>query len=162
MTIRRSLVCAATFALAACGSGGQRAPDATFSGERWTGSFQPMQQRVSTITQAGHHKVTGNVILSPSTRNAERTRISVSVSSAAHQSGTLRWAVLPGRCGVQAFALLPQEQFPTLEISANGRGQVEAELPLRLEYSNAYHVNIYGGFGTQLTDVVSCANLRQS
>jgi hypothetical protein len=156
--MRFSSICVTvTLLLAACG-GTQQQVSTDTGVERWTGSFVPLAQRTGSALPRGQHRTTGQVVMT--TTPTERTRVSLSLTSAAHQGNSLRWALMPGGCGSAALPLLPQEQFPTLDVGGSGRGQLEIEMPIRLEYGNSYHVNIYEGFGTQLSNVVACANLR--
>jgi hypothetical protein len=55
--------------------------------------------------------------------------------------------------------MIGYDQFPLIDISSNGRGEVTAELPLQLSSQGSYHVNVYSG-GHRLDNVVTCANLR--
>lgn len=120
-----------------------------------------MQQRTAAVERAAQHRVTGSVSLTPRSIDIERVRVALIVSSTEHSGSSLRWAVLPGRCGASALPLLSYEQFPTIEVGGNGRGEVNAELLMRLDMGGTYHVNVYQSRGTQLSDVVTCANLRQ-
>ena len=54
------------------------------------------------------------------------------------------------------------ERFPALDVGNNGRGQLDTEMALELPTSGAYHLNIYWETGQQLSDVMTCANLKQS
>lgn len=107
------------------------------------------------LQQAG-----GTVRLRQSMRDPTRTTVTLAVSTALQEPTTLRWAILPGRCGAGSLPLLSFEQFPALDISSSGRGQVEIDLPLELPQSGAYHVNVYMG-GNQLNHVLTCATLRR-
>jgi hypothetical protein len=69
--------------------------------------------------------------------------------------------VLPGRCGTGSLPLLGFEQFPPLDVTSSGRGQMEVDISIPLPQSGTYHVNVYYG-GTELNNVLTCANLRRS
>jgi hypothetical protein len=156
--MRLSSICVTfTLLLAACG-GAQQQVSTDAGVERWTGTFVPLAQRTGSALPRGQHRTTGQVVMT--TTPTARTRVSLSLTSAAHQGNTLRWALLPGGCGSAAMPLLSGEQFPTIDIGGSGRGQLEMEMPIRLEYGNSYHVNVYEGLGMQLSNVVACANLR--
>ncbi|HEX2721288.1 MAG TPA: hypothetical protein VHM24_00105 [Gemmatimonadaceae bacterium] len=127
---------------------------------RWTGSLQPMQQRTGGLGPTGQNKAFGNVSLT--SRGPERTAVSISLSTPLQSSTALSWAVLPGRCGTGSLPIAGIERFPVIEVGANGRGQLESEMSLGLPTSGTYHVNIYWGSGSQLSDVMTCANLRKS
>lgn len=171
--MKLKLVClpASLIALAACASAkpvgdtAATAPTASVStsGDTgpvvWTGSLQPMQQQSGGLGPTGQNKAFGTVRLA--SKGAQRTAISLTVSTPLSSSASLNWAVLPGRCGTGALPLVGIERFPVIEIGNNGRGQLDAEMSLELPANGTYHVNIYWATGQQLSDVMTCANLRR-
>ncbi len=104
------------------------------------------------------NKTTGSVFLSQAGSN--RTRARVTVSTDVRNASQMQWALVPGRCGSGALPMAGVERFPVIEIGSNNRGELDMEMPLTLPTSGSYHVNIYNG-GTQLNNVVSCANLTK-
>jgi len=102
------------------------------------------------------NKTTGSVFLSQAGSN--RTRARVTVSTDVRNASQMQWALVPGRCGSGALPMVALQRFPVIEIGSNNRGEIDMEMPLTLPTSGSYHVNIYNG-GTQLNNVVSCANL---
>jgi hypothetical protein len=126
----------------------------------WTGSLQPIQQASSGLGPTGQNKAFGTVKLS--SKGTARTAISISLSTPLTNAASLNWAVLPGRCGTGSLPLAGVERFPLIEVGNNGRGQLEGEMALELPASGTYHVNIYWASGQQLSDVMTCANLRKS
>lgn len=126
----------------------------------WTGSLQPMQQTSSGLGPTGQNKAFGTVKLT--SKGTSRTAISITVSTPLSNAASLNWAVLPGRCGSGSLPLVGVERFPVIEVGSNGRGQLENEMSLELPQTGSYHVNIYWASGTQLSDVMTCANLRKS
>ncbi len=126
---------------------------------RWTASLQPAQQRTGGLGPTGQNKTFGSVALR--SIGTERASISISLSTPLQNSATLSWAVLPGRCGSSALPLVPIERFPVIDVSTNGRGQLNTEMSLELPTSGAYHVNVYWAGGSQLSDVMTCGNLRR-
>ena len=125
----------------------------------WTGSLQPMQQTSGGLGPTGQNKAFGTVRLS--SKGTSRAAISISVSTPLSNEASLNWAVLHGRCGSGSLPLVGVERFPVIEVGNNGRGQLDGEMSLELPQSGAYHVNIYWSSGTQLSDVMTCANLRK-
>ena len=121
--------------------------------------FQPTQQRTGGLAVTGQNKAFGTVTISPSEGRVQRMRVRLSVGVPAQNATSYRWAVLPDRCGSGQLPLIGFEQFPLLEVSTNGRGQLEADLPLVLTAGGSFHVNVYSG-GQQLDNVLTCANLR--
>jgi len=126
---------------------------------RWTGAFQPMQQRVGGLGPTGQNKAFGTITLS--SRGPEVTSISISLSTPLSGSTFLSWAILPGRCGTGSLPIEGIERFPAIDVANNGRGQLTTEMSLGLPKSGTYHVNVYWSAGVQLSDVMTCANLRR-
>lgn len=118
-----------------------------------------MQQQTGGLGPTGQNKAFGTVTLS--SKGSERTVVSISVSTPLQNSTALPWAILPGRCGTGSLPLAGLERFQLIDVSANGRGQLSTEMALALPESGTFHVNIYWGTGQQLSDVMTCANLRR-
>jgi len=127
----------------------------------WTGSFQATQERTGVLAPTRLQQASGTVRLRPSVRDPQRTSVSLVVSTPVQEPSSLRWAVLPGRCGAGSVPLLGFDQFPPLDVGSNGRGQLDVEIPLALPQSGSYHVNVYHR-GTQLENVLTCATLRRA
>jgi hypothetical protein len=128
-------------------------------GLSWSGSLQPTQQRTGALAVTGQNRAFGQVRITPAPGNLPRMHVTITVAVPTATSTSLRWAVLPERCGNGDLPLLGFEQFPIIDISVNGRGQLDTDLPLELTANGLYHVNIYNG-GQGLENVVTCANLK--
>lgn len=125
---------------------------------RWQGTLQATQQRTGMAAPTSQNKATGNVYLTQA--GSDRTRVRLIVSTPISSATALQWAILPGRCGTGSLPIAVVERFPVIEISNNGRGELDMEMQLTLPTSGAFHVNVYSG-GTQLNHVITCANLRR-
>jgi hypothetical protein len=154
---------AAALATTACASSPQHsaAAAATPAGTasvQWTGSFQAIQQQAGNAdAPRGRNNASGNVRLVASTKASLRAQITLSAASETSQY--LHWAIVAGRCGSPAIPLLSVNQFPDISMS-NGRGQLNAEVPLELPTSGTYHVDVFWSNGQDQADVMTCANLR--
>lgn len=126
---------------------------------RWSGSLQPTQQRTGGLGPTGQNKTFGSVMLT--SKGPDRMAIMISLSTPLQNSTTLNWAMLTGRCGSGSLPLVGIEQFPVIDVGTNGRGQVNGEMALELPASGTFHVNVYWAGGRQLSDVMTCANLRR-
>ena len=126
---------------------------------KWTGAFQPTQQRSGALQVSGQNKAAGNITMTTADGSLQRMRVQLMVSTSLSNVSQLRWAVLPGRCGSGDLPLIGFEQFPLIEVSANGRGTAEGDLPIQLDGNGSYHANVYNG-GQQIDNVVTCANLK--
>lgn len=126
---------------------------------RWSGNLQPTTARSGGLEPQLQTKAFGTVSLTASGPRLDRTKVNLTVSAPVNESAILRWAVLPGRCGSGNMPLAAVEQFPPIEVGRNGRGQVDAEIPVALPATGALHVNVYWR-GQQLSDVMTCANLK--
>lgn len=130
----------------------------------WSGSLQPMQERTGYAAPTKQQKTYGTVRLQPTARDLNRTAVSIVVSTSGQDASSLRWAILPGRCGASTLPLIGYDQFPIIEVGTNGRGQLNTEVQLAMPYDGAFHVNVYSSGGGQaggLENVLTCANLRR-
>lgn len=151
----------AFLSLLACATASRQDPAADIGTLGWTASLQQTQQRTGELAPTSQQKATGQVSLLPMVSAPGRMRVQLTISAPGNSSSTLRWAIFPGRCGSPALPLVGVESFPTIDVGSNGRGQVAGELPLRLESGGTYHVNVFKGRGMELSDVLTCGNLRQ-
>ncbi|MBL8997954.1 MAG: hypothetical protein KJZ74_09560 [Gemmatimonadales bacterium] len=160
----RASAAVALLALAAagCASASNATPetgviDAT-GALQYDGQFRPVQQSDGRVGMSTVQRIYGDVRIL--FREAtDRSRVTLSLNTNNQQSEVLAWAVVPGRCGSGGVPLLPAAQFPPLEITNTGRGEVAGrELPLSMP-SATYHVNVYRG-GETLSNVIACANLQ--
>ncbi|HUR92228.1 MAG TPA: hypothetical protein VMY38_06085 [Gemmatimonadaceae bacterium] len=127
---------------------------------RWEASLRPTLQRSGRLAATARNKTTGTVFMSQA--GQDRVRVRLTVATSYHDGSDLKWAIVPGRCGSNMMPIAPVEQFPTIEVSANGRGEMDRVLPVTLPASGQYHVNVYrGGFG-YLENVLTCGNLSRS
>jgi hypothetical protein len=125
----------------------------------WAGPFQAIQQQNgNTVAPRGRNNASGSVVLTASGKRSIHARIKLSAANEASQY--LHWALASGRCGSPAIPLLTVNQFPDISMS-NGRGQLDAEVPLELPTSGTYHVDVFWSNGQDQADVMTCANLRQ-
>jgi hypothetical protein len=157
--IRSLLLLSISASTLACAGTTSRLPAPDSGDLSWTGRFASSMERSSSVRARALQHSEGRVTLTE-TRDGKRMRAHVYISSPDHTSTALRWAVLPGQCGSAAFPVLSYQQFPFIEMSTNGRGELSAELPMTLDVSETYHVNVYKGSGVQVSDVLSCTNLR--
>lgn len=126
---------------------------------RWSGSLSPVNSFSGGINGATRQNTYGTVMLSMSPRNNNATRVQLTFQAPVQQSTVFRWALLPGRCGSGSIPLMAAESFPDLEVSSNGRGQLDTDIPVSLPVAGEHHVNIYSR-GSNIADVVGCATLR--
>ena len=174
-SILASLMAVAVLATAACSSGGNApsadpTPDpsrsarvvsqAEASSVRWTGSLQPVQQQSGNLGPRASNRVYGAVTLTTAKTSTSRVRAQITISTQLSQSQRLRWALVSGRCGSSDLPVTGVEQFPEILISSNGRGELDAEVPVAIPTSGTYHVNIFWTTGADISDVMTCANLR--
>lgn len=125
----------------------------------WVGSLQPTQQRAGGLVVTGQTRAFGAVRITPAEGRLRRMHVHLVVALPVTSNTQYRWAVLPDRCGTGQLPLIGYEQFPLIDLSTNGRGELDVDLPLELEANSSYHVNVYSG-GQQLDNVVTCANLK--
>ena len=134
--------------------------DANAQFVRWTGPFQQIQQQTGSLGPRSTNKVYGNVALTRSNENPSAVHARIELSTTVRDSRQLHWAVLDGPCGSSTLPLLAIEQFPQINLSSNGRGQLDADVSLALTATSSYHVDVYWTTGRDQSDVMTCANVR--
>lgn len=164
-----ALCCAAAVACATTpsarpepGSDAARTEAVLNAANRWTGTFNPTQGFAANAVTTTRQKAFGNIELtvSPNRPTVSHVRLTVSVPVEPGLTN-LGWAIHPGSCGSGAPAMMAAGTFPTIVLSANGRGSVDDDISFTVPLTGSYHVNVFRGNGTQLTDVITCANLRR-
>lgn len=124
---------------------------------QFDGAFRPIQQSDGRLGMATQQRVFGSVRVL-FRESSGRSLVSLTITTNLQQTELLAWAVVPGRCGSGGIPVLPSSQFPALEISNTGRGEIRpTEIQLALPMGS-YHVNVYRG-GETLSNVIACANL---
>jgi len=126
---------------------------------RWQGNFQPTQQRTGMAAPTSQNKTTGSIFLAQA--GPDRTRVRITVATDLRNASQMQWAIVSGRCGSGALPIVSVQRFPVIEIGGGNRGELDMEMPLTLPTSGSFHANVYNG-GTQLNNVVTCANLSMS
>ena len=155
--------------LAACSSGTQsgvassapatRRADNTAT-LRWSGSFAQSQQQTGDLAPRSTNKVYGNISLTRPREDQSSVHAKITLSTPLGESRLLHWAILDGSCGSSTLPLLAIEQFPQISITNNGRGQLDADLPLTMVPTGSYHADVYWTTGHDQGDLMTCANLR--
>jgi len=130
---------------------------------RWTGNLQPTQSRTGEVMVTERQKAYGTVELTVPYDRPTRTRVRLSVSApATYLFANLRWGIYPGSCGSGAPPVVPAEVFPIIEMGSNGQGSIDQEIGFAMPQEGALHVNVLHGGGTQLSNVLTCGNLRRA
>jgi hypothetical protein len=125
----------------------------------WAGKFSTMTKQSGDLAAIrGQTNISGDVELTALAQ--DRLRAEINVSNANGARSELFWALVSGRCGSNSIPMLTVNQFPVIELTSNGTGHVNGEVPLALPTSGTYHVNLYLTHGGDESDVLSCANLR--
>lgn len=104
-------------------------------------------------------RVDGTVRLTPHGYYHDRYSVEFSFNSERGPE-SLAWSVVPGRCGSGDLPLVSPRQLTRIEVQDNGRGRLLSEFRATITPGLDYHVNLYANGGTDLADVVACANLR--
>lgn len=126
---------------------------------QWTGRFQPVQQQSGDATSIrGRNRASGSVKLTAVTEG--RMNANIEVSTPLTQSSNIRWALASGSCGSGALPVLPVNDFPEIDVTSSGRGDLKADVPASLPTAGSYHVNVYWTDGRDESDVMTCANLK--
>jgi hypothetical protein len=124
------------------------------------GSFQSVLNAAAGVAVAGRGpRVDGTVTLTPSRLSSDRFGVDMDFTSD-RGSETLLWGVVSGRCGSGDLPLVSPRDLAPVVVTNNGSARLHAEFRAPLTAGQDYHVNLYANDGTQLADVVACANLK--
>jgi hypothetical protein len=126
----------------------------------YEGQFRPIQQASGGIGMRGSQRVFGQIKIATRESN-DRAKITLMINTSLNQTEILNWSVNSGRCGSGSVPFMPIAQFQGIEMSTNGRGELDIpEMQLSIPPSSSnVHVNVYRG-GTGLENVIACANLK--
>ena len=147
------------------GSAPQPQTDRTVSGyptiKRWTATLNPTQSYNAAAVASQRQNAYGKVELTVQPATPTLTDVTL-VVTVPPQPGLdiVGWGLSQGRCGSGNPAVLPPSAFQPIQLSSNGRGNVDAKIPFVIE-TGAYHVNVFRGSGTQLSDIITCGDLRR-
>jgi len=129
---------------------------------RWTGALNPTQSFTGNVVTTTRQKAYGTVELTVARDRPTMTHVRLTVTVPVEPGLTnLGWGIHPGECGSGDPPVMAPGMFPTIVLSANGRGTVDDNIPFTLPESGNYHLNVFRGNGTQLSDVITCASLRR-
>lgn len=167
-------LCAASLAAAAsaCASApavdpnpsldGDRTAEVLAAARRWTGTLNPTQGRTGAAVTTTRQRAYGTVELTVAPNRQTNTHVRLTVSVPVEPGlNNLGWAVHPGNCGSGNPPVIAPGMFPTMVLSANGRGTIDDDVPFQLPDTGNYHVNVFRGGGSQLNDVITCGELRR-
>jgi len=172
MNLPHMCAAALTGALVACASAPAVTPDPNSDSgrtaevlalaNRWTGTLNPTQGRTATVAATMRQKAVGTVELTvlPNRPTFTHVRLSVTVPNEPGLNN-LGWGIHPGNCGSGTPPVVAPGMFPMMVVSANGGASLDDNIPFQLPESGNYHLNVFRGGGTQLNDVITCADLRR-
>lgn len=143
-------------------SADQRVAEVLAAAKRWTGTLNPTQGRTATVVTTTRQRAYGNVVLTVAPNRPTLTHVVLNVSVPMEPGlNNLGWSIHQGNCGSGSPPVMSPGAFPTMVVSTNGRGALEDDIAFRLPDFGSFHVNVFRGNGTQLSDVITCANLRK-
>jgi hypothetical protein len=126
---------------------------------RWTGTLNPTQSHTGQAVTSTRQKAYGSVELTVAPNRPTLAHLKLDVAVPVEPGlNNLTWGLHPGNCGSGNPPLFPPGD---ITLSVNGRGTVDSDVGFALPESGQYHINVFRGNGTQLSDVITCANLRR-
>jgi hypothetical protein len=126
---------------------------------RWTGTLNPTQGHSGQAVTSTRQKAYGTVELTVAPNRPTLSHLKLDVAVPMEPGLTnLTWGIHPGNCASGNPPLVPPGD---ITLSVNGRGTVDSDVAFALPQSGNYHINVFRGNGTQLSDVITCANLRR-
>jgi hypothetical protein len=129
---------------------------------RWTGTLNPTQGHTSAAVTTTRQRAYGTVELTATPNRPTVTHVRLNVTVPMEPGlNNLGWGIHPGGCGSGTPPVMSPGAFPTIVLSTNGGGSVDDDIGFALPTMGSYHVNVFRGNGTQLSDVITCANLRR-
>lgn len=130
--------------------------------KRWVGSLNPTRSYNASAVATERQNAYGRVELTVSPASVTLTHVALKVS-VPNQPGLdmAGWAVAEGRCGSGNPPVLSPSAFQPIPLNANGQGSIDVTIPFVIPDKSIFHVSVFRGSGTQLTNVLSCADLRQ-
>ena len=130
--------------------------------KRWTGTLNPRLSYNASAVASKRQNAYGHVEVTvvPSSTMLSRVTLTVAVPN---EPGLdiAGWGVSEGRCGSGNPLVLSPSVFPPIQLNATGQGSVDAKIPFIIPDNGTYHVSVFRRSGTQLTDMITCAELRR-
>lgn len=128
----------------------------------WTGTLNPTQSYQGSAVASRRQNGYGRVELSVSPNTPTLTHVVMDVSVPLEPGMDLvGWGLSPGRCGSGTPLVLSPSMFPAIQLGPNGQGHIDAKIPFIIPDNGNYHVDVFRGSGTQLSNVITCAGLRR-
>jgi hypothetical protein len=129
--------------------------------KRWTGSLNPTRSYNGGAVASERQNARGRVemTVSPNAPTLSRVILTVTVPNEPGLDA-VGWGVIQGRCGSGNPTVLSPSNFPPIPIGANGGGKVDVKIPFVIPDNGNYHVDVFRGSGNQLSDVLTCGELR--
>jgi hypothetical protein len=130
--------------------------------KRWTGTFSPKRSYNAAAVASQRQNAYGNVELTVSPSSPTLTHVTLKVTLPNEPGLDLAgWGLSEGRCGSGNPPVLAPSMFPAVQLRSSGQGNIDAKIPFIIPETGSYHVNVFRRSGTQLTDVITCADLRR-
>ena len=130
--------------------------------KRWAGTLNPTRSYNASAVASQRQNAYGRVELtvSPSSPTLSRVILTVAVPN---EPGLdiAGWGLSEGRCGSGNPLVLSPSVFPPIQLNSGGQGSIDVKIPFIIPDNGNYHVNVFRGSGTQLTDMLTCADLRR-
>jgi hypothetical protein len=130
--------------------------------KRWTGSLNPTRSYNASAVASERQNARGRVevTVSPSAPTLSHVILTITVPN---QPGldAVGWGVSQGGCGSGNPTVLSPSNFPPIPIATNGGGKIDVRIPFVIPDNGSYHVDVFRGSGSQLSDVLTCGELRR-
>jgi hypothetical protein len=131
--------------------------------KRWTGTFSAKRSYDAAAVASRRQNAYGSVELTVSPSSPTLTHVSLTVSLPNEPGLDLAgWGLSEGRCGSGSPPVLSPSMFPAVQLRSSGQGSIDAKIPFIIPETGNYHVNVFRRSGTQLTDMLTCAELRRA
>lgn len=130
--------------------------------KRWAGTLNPTRSYNASAVATQRQNAYGHVELTVTPASPTLTRVVLKVSVPNEPGLDMAgWGVAEGRCGSGNPPVLSPSTFQPIQLNATGQGNIDVSIPFVIPDKGIFHVSVFRGSGTQLTNLLSCADLRR-
>ncbi|HJP85977.1 MAG TPA: hypothetical protein VJ852_08310 [Gemmatimonadaceae bacterium] len=130
--------------------------------KRWNGTLNPTRSFNGTAVASERQNAYGRAEVTVSANNPSLSRVTLTVT-VPNEPGldVAGWGLSEGRCGSGNPPVLAPSMFAPIQLNSSGQGKVDATIPYVIPDNGTYHINVFRRGGTQLSDVITCGELRR-
>jgi hypothetical protein len=144
------------------GSANVQSPNVYPTMKSWVGSLNPTRSYSAAAVATQRQNAYGRAELTVSPDNPTITHVVLKVSVPNEPGLDMAgWGLSEGRCGSGNPLVLSPSAFQPIPVNPGGQGPIDVSIPFVIPDKGLFHISIFRSSGTQLSDLVSCAELRR-